>query len=62
MGADESEEYHRQTRLMADFWRARGAPTEVIVPDNLDHFSIVDSLYDPAAELVHKQIEHFPAK
>ena len=46
---------------MADFWRASGAPTEVIVPENLDHFSIVDSLYDPAAELVHKQLGQFPA-
>ena len=61
VGADESEEYHRQTHLMADLWRARGAPTEVIVPDNLDHFTIVDSLYDPAAELVHKQLSQFPA-
>ena len=61
VGADESGEYHRQTHLMADFWRARGAHTEVIVPENLDHFSIVDSLYDPAAELVHKQLGQFPA-
>ena len=61
VGADESDEYHRQTHLMADLWRRRGAPTEVIVPENLDHFSIVDSLYDPAAELVRKQLDQFPA-
>ena len=61
VGADESEEYQRQTHLMADFWRARGGSTEVVVPEDLDHFSIVDSLYDPAAELVHKQLNQFPA-
>ena len=60
VGADESEEYQRQTHLMAEFWRARGAPTEVIVPEDLDHFSIIDSLYDPSAELVCKQLSQFP--
>lgn len=59
-GADESEEYHRQTAIMADLWRERGAPTEVIIPGHLDHFSIVDSLIDPAADLVHKQLNYFP--
>ena len=46
---------------MADLWRSRGAPTEVIVPDNLDHFTIIDSLYDPDSELVRKQLSQFPA-
>jgi arylformamidase len=60
LGADESDEYHRQTSMMAAFWRQRGAPTKVVIPDNLDHFTIVDSLIDPAADLVHKQLAHFP--
>jgi arylformamidase len=60
LGADESEEYHRQTDIMAAFWRAHDGPTEVIVPENLDHFSIVDSLLDPNADLVQKQLARFP--
>lgn len=51
-GADESDEYRRQSRDMARRWRDLGYPCEMYVPAGLDHFSVVDSLIDPNAELV----------
>ncbi len=60
LGDDESEEYHRQTRVMDEFWRGLGYPAEVYVPKDLDHFSIVDSLIQPDTELVSKHIALIP--
>ncbi|MDP6953076.1 MAG: alpha/beta hydrolase [Alphaproteobacteria bacterium] len=56
-GADESDEYRRQSGDMAERWRALGYPCEMYVPAGLDHFSVVDSLIDPNAELVSRLLE-----
>lgn len=60
VGEDESDEYHRQSADMAAAWRTRGYPCRTLVPENLDHFAIVDSLIDPGADLVRRQIAHMP--
>jgi arylformamidase len=60
LGEDESAEYHRQSEHMAAKWRALGYPCEYVVPGNLDHFAIVDSFGDPAADLVRRQLEQMP--
>ena len=60
VGEDESDEYHRQSRDMAARWRACGCPCELLTPPGLDHFSIVDSLIDPAADLVRRQLRAMP--
>ncbi len=60
VGEDESDEYHRQSENMAAKWGALGYPCDYLVPENLDHFAIVDSLIDPAADLVHRQLAHMP--
>ena len=52
LGGLESEEYHRQSQAMADLWRGHGYPTDMIVPPELDHFSIVDQLIEPGSDLV----------
>jgi arylformamidase len=60
LGEDESAEYHRQSQDMAAKWRALRYPCEYCVPDRLDHFTIVDSLGDPAADLVRRQLQQMP--
>ena len=60
VGADESPEYHRQSEEMAAKWRALGYPCEHVVPADLDHFAVVDSLIDPGAGLVRRQLANMP--
>jgi arylformamidase len=58
VAADESAEFHRQSREMAAFWQARGYPVELVVPEGLDHFDVVNQLRDPACALVELQLRH----
>ena len=60
VGKDESDEYHRQSKAMADKWSELGYKHELFVPDGLDHFAIVDSLIDPHADLVQWQLNAMP--
>ena len=60
VGEDESDEYHRQSRDMAAKWRRLGHPCAELVPKDLDHFAIVDSLIDPDADLVRRQLANMP--
>ncbi len=60
VGEDESPEYHRQSADMAAKWRRLGYPCETLTPNDLDHFAIVDSLIDPDADLVRRQLAHMP--
>lgn len=45
-GADESEEYHRQNRLIQESWGARRVPVCELLP-GLNHFSILEALVAP---------------
>lgn len=58
VGALESDEYRRQTQAMADCWEGLGHPLTTIIAPGLDHFSIIDQLFDPSSELVKEQIRH----
>ena len=58
VAADESAEFHRQSREMASFWRDLGGPAELVVPPGLDHFDVVNQLRDPNGELVTLQRRH----
>jgi arylformamidase len=60
VGKDESDEYHRQSKAMADKWSKLGYEHELIVPEGLDHFAVVDSLIDPRADLVQRQLNAMP--
>jgi arylformamidase len=55
---DESPEFHRQSKEMADFWRGLGYPVDLVVPDGLDHFDVVNQLRDPDCDLVKLQLDH----
>lgn len=54
---DESDEFHRQSEQMRAFWTALGYPVELMVPQDLDHFNVVNELADPQCPLVLHQLE-----
>lgn len=49
-GGDESEEYHRQNRLIQDAWGARRVPVCELLP-GLNHFSVLEALVEPSHRL-----------
>lgn len=49
-GGDESEEYHRQNRLIQEAWGARRVPVCELLP-GLNHFSVLDALVEPSHRL-----------
>jgi arylformamidase len=49
-GGDESEEYHRQNRLIQQAWGQARVPVCEALP-GLNHFSVLESLVDPAQRL-----------
>jgi len=52
VGADESPEFLRQSRMMADHWAARGAETRYETLPGLNHFTVLDPLFDPDSDMV----------
>jgi hypothetical protein len=56
VAVEESEEFHRQSREMRDFWQKKHWPVELIIPAALDHFSVVNDLQDPQGMLVNHQL------
>jgi arylformamidase len=57
IAVDESDEFHRQSADMQAHWRALGYPCELLVPEGLDHFNVVNELADPQCALVLHQLE-----
>jgi len=57
VAVDESDEFHRQSVEMRDFWQARGYPVELSIPQGLDHFNVVNDLANPDCPLVLQQLE-----
>jgi arylformamidase len=51
VGGDEGPEFIRQARAMHVQWESRSASVETAVIDGLNHYSLVESLADPAGEL-----------
>lgn len=54
---DESDEFHRQSREMYSHWLSLGYPAELLVPQELDHFNVVNDLANPQCALVLHQLE-----
>jgi arylformamidase len=50
-GAKETDEFRRQTAILAQAWRARGYPVTEMYLEGQDHFSIVLELRDPKSPL-----------
>ncbi|MBL6951938.1 MAG: alpha/beta hydrolase [Alphaproteobacteria bacterium] len=51
VGGDEGPEYLRQSEVLAAAWSRHGIAVEVAVLPGQDHFTIVDQLADPEADL-----------
>ena len=51
LGGDETVEFHRQTNDYAQTLRDQGSDVEVIIPDGLNHFTIVEEYRDPNSNL-----------
>ncbi len=57
VGGDESPEFLRQSRMMADLWGARGVTTRYEALPGLDHFTVLDPLFDADSALVKRIVE-----
>lgn len=51
LGGEEGPEYRRQSEDLAAAWRGHGVDVEVAVLEKQNHFTIVEQLSDPDAEL-----------
>lgn len=54
VGADETAEFVRQSRSMADLWGERGVETRFEAMAGLNHFTVLDPLGDPDSGLVRR--------
>ena len=54
VGADESPEFLRQSRMMADHWAARGVETRYEALAGLNHFTVLDPVFDADSPLVRR--------
>jgi arylformamidase len=54
VGGLESSEFLRQSQIIADTWRARGATTRYEAIAGANHFTIADALYDPKSAMVDR--------
>lgn len=54
VGGDESAEFLRQSRAMADLWGARGVETRYEALPGLNHFTVLDPLFDPDSDMVRR--------
>ncbi len=54
VGADESPEFLRQSRMMADHWAADGVETRYEALPGLNHFTVLDPLFDADSAMVKR--------
>ncbi|WP_309629907.1 alpha/beta hydrolase [Brevundimonas sp.] len=57
VGADETREFVRQSRDMANFWGGKGVETRFEALPGLNHFTVLDPLADPDSALVKRIAE-----
>ena len=54
VGGDESPEFLRQSRMMADHWAANGVETRYEPLPGLNHFTVLDPLFEPDSGMVRR--------
>ncbi len=57
VGSEESGEYHRQSRELADHWSLLGTPTYYVSVPDANHFTIVDQLVQPDSPMVKRLVK-----
>ncbi|RFC63447.1 alpha/beta hydrolase [Fulvimarina endophytica] len=56
VGARETSEFVRQSRLLANIWRGLGAATECVEEPDKHHFDVIDDLERPESPIVERLI------
>ncbi len=59
-GGAESEEFHRQSRSVADTWSAAGVTTLYNPVPNANHFTVIEPLADRNSAMVKRLLELLP--
>lgn len=54
VGAEESSEFLRQSKMMADHWATHGVETRFEALPGLNHFTVLDPLFDPDSAMVQR--------
>jgi arylformamidase len=57
VGGDESAEFRRQSREMAEHWRAAGVRSEYLEVQGANHFTVVEQLASPGTALFKRALE-----
>jgi len=57
VGGDETAAFLEQSRTMADIWGAKGAVTRYRALPGLNHFTVLDPLFDADSDLVARIVE-----
>ncbi len=56
VGGDESAEFLRQSQMMADLWGGKGVETHYQPLPDLNHFTVLDPLFDADSDLVKRLV------
>jgi arylformamidase len=56
VGGDESSEFLRQSKTIADDWRERGVETRYEVIPGMNHFTVCDAMSDPASAMTKRLV------
>ena len=57
VGGQESSEFLRQSRIVADGWREKGAETRYEAISGLNHFTVCDPMTDPNSAMTKRLVE-----
>ncbi len=57
VGGDESDEFRRQSREMADHWLAAGLRSEYLEVPGANHFTVIEQLASPGTALFERVLE-----
>ncbi len=57
VGSEESNEYHRQSREIANRWHMLGTPTNCVLDEGTNHFNIISALTHPESALTKRLVE-----
>ena len=57
VGGDESSEFLRHSREIADIWSRKGVATRYVEVPHTNHFTVLDPLADPSSEMCGRLVE-----
>ena len=60
VGGDESGEFLRQSRIIAEHWSSAGVATRYEAIAGANHFTVIEPLADPDSAIVNRLLELMP--